>query len=82
MLVSRRLGCAFVHVQKTGGESVEAALVQADSGAISRRLGASLRLEHRNASAHVGYRDYYSRRPRTIVAERFARDIEVFGYRF
>jgi hypothetical protein len=30
----------------------------------------------------AGYQDYYSRRTREIVAERFARDIEAFGYRF
>lgn len=56
--------------------------LEADLADVSRRLGVVLRLGHRNASSHAGYQDYYSRRTREIVAERFARDIEAFGYRF
>lgn len=39
MLVSERLGCAFVHVQKTGGESLERALLEADPEAITELPG-------------------------------------------
>jgi chondroitin 4-sulfotransferase 11 len=56
--------------------------LEADVAEISRRLGVRLRLGHRNASSHPGYRDYYSRRTREVVAERFAPEIEAFGYRF
>lgn len=34
MLISDALGCVFVHVQKTGGESVERSLLEADPAAI------------------------------------------------
>lgn len=56
--------------------------LEADVAEVSRRIGIELRLGHRNPSSHPGYRDCYSPRTRAIVAERFARDIEAFGYRF
>jgi chondroitin 4-sulfotransferase 11 len=33
LLISSELGCVFVHVQKTGGESIERSLLDADPGA-------------------------------------------------
>jgi hypothetical protein len=56
--------------------------LEADVAAIADRIGVPLRLPHANRSDHRDYRDYYSDRTRMIVAERFARDIEEFGYRF
>jgi chondroitin 4-sulfotransferase 11 len=56
--------------------------LEADVAEVSRRLGVLLRLGHRNASSHSGYREYYSRRTRQVVGERFAPEIEAFGYRF
>jgi len=35
-----------------------------------------------NRSVHDGYRQYYTERTRQLVAERYHRDIERFGYRF
>jgi hypothetical protein len=35
-----------------------------------------------NASTHLDYRGYYDERGREIVAQMYARDIELFGYRF
>ena len=39
-------------------------------------------LPHANASSHAPYWTYYDDASREIVARRFARDIEHFGYRF
>ena len=39
-------------------------------------------LSHANRSKHRHYTDYYSNLTREIVAERFARDIAFFNYRF
>jgi hypothetical protein len=39
-------------------------------------------LDHRNATKHDAYFSYYNEQTREIVAERFARDIEMFGYAF
>jgi hypothetical protein len=39
-------------------------------------------LPHENRSSHGDYRDYYSDLTRRIVADRYQRDIEHFGYRF
>lgn len=35
-----------------------------------------------NASSHRDYRDYYDARGRELVAQMYARDIELFGYTF
>lgn len=41
-----------------------------------------LKLPHMNRSKPVDYRTYYTDRTRKLVADRFARDIEMFGYSF
>ncbi len=56
--------------------------LSADAADIFSRLGIEDRLPHRNPSNHGHYSDWYSDRTRDIVAERFCRDIEAFGYRF
>jgi hypothetical protein len=54
-----------------------------DAKAILRRLGlAHLELPKLNASVHRDYREYYTPKTQAIVAERFARDIALFGYQF
>ena len=39
-------------------------------------------IPHVNQSKHTHYSRYYTERTRQIVADRYARDIEYFGYRF
>jgi len=53
-----------------------------DLAYVGDRLGLPLALPHLNRSAHAHYRDYYTDETRAIVAARFARDIERFGYTF
>ena len=55
----------------------------ADFAVVAERLGLDgASLPKRNVSPHRHYSSWYSDRTRTIVAERFARDIAAFDYSF
>jgi hypothetical protein len=54
----------------------------ADYAVVKERLSLSADLPHTNRSSHGSYRDYYTDETRAIVADRYARDIAHFGYRF
>ena len=58
--------------------------LERDFAAVGRRLGLppEAGLGHENRTRHRPYRDYYDDETRAIVAERFARDIDRFGYSF
>lgn len=54
-----------------------------DTGIVFKKLGIEgVSLPHKNSSQHRNYRTYYTDETRDIVAERYARDIEYFGYEF
>jgi hypothetical protein len=53
-----------------------------DLAAVTARLGVAFDLPHVNRSRRGDYREYYTAATAEIVARRFARDIEHFGYRF
>jgi len=57
--------------------------LQEDFDEINRRLGrAPVMLARTNASVHAVYTECYTPATAEIVARRYARDIEQFGYRF
>ena len=57
--------------------------LQEDMDALADRLGiARVKLVQRNASRHRPYTSYYTDSLRDVVAERFARDIAYFGFKF
>jgi len=56
--------------------------LETDSREIFAHLGLRTSLPRRNRSSHGHYSEWYSPRTRDIVAKRFARDIETFGYTF
>lgn len=54
-----------------------------DTGIVFKHLGIDgASLPHKNSSEHRDYRTYYDDDTREIVAERYKRDIEYFGYEF
>lgn len=58
--------------------------IEQDYEVIARHIGAPPSLRHVNASVNRrrDYRDYYTPRMRDIVADVYAKDIALFGYRF
>jgi hypothetical protein len=57
--------------------------LEADAGRLFERLGRpGVRLPRVNASRHRHYSAYYSDALAEVVRERFARDVEAFGYEF
>ncbi len=57
--------------------------IRRDTDIVFRNLGLeNVSLPHKNSSKHAHYRSYYSEKTKQLVAERFARDVEFFGYEF
>jgi len=49
---------------------------------VNTMLNLDIVLPHENRSDHTGYREYYDDSTRDFVAQRFAADIETWGYAF
>ena len=57
--------------------------LQADLAVVCQRLSLDpSTFSHKNAAQHPHYSTFYSPATRELVRERYARDIEFFGYTF
>jgi hypothetical protein len=56
--------------------------IEEDFARICERIAVAASLMHVNASERTNYANYYTPQTQAIVARRYARDIDRFGYTF
>lgn len=87
-LLAKTPGCLdFLKTTKAGLPEVDFVMrferLQEDFNEACGRIGIPSRpLPHSNASNHADYREYYDEELVAAVANRFHREIKLFGYRF